>query len=256
MAVGRIHGWNTRGDGLVGIANARSGSARPGLLDGVGPPVQQRHVRRLDLRRRPGDPAVHLLRRGGGSVPGGSRRQSLGADARFPEPCGGRADAAGGTVDRGLLLRLVRRPAGRSFAAATSRAPEVGPAGSSLRLARLGALSVPVRLLRRVAPEHVLRQTRSAVVRVGDSAISGRPRSIPGSTCCCRCPCWRCGAPGGSEPISASPCRSSASFRTWPMCCGSEATTSSTARWTSTGRCWRCLLPRGSFTWAPPRRAG
>ncbi len=72
-----------------------------------------------------------------------------------------------------------------------------------------GALPVPLRLLRRVAAEHLLRQARL------------------------------CGRHGESAETFGTPCRLCASARTWPTCSGSAATTSSTARSTTTGRCWR-----------------
>ena len=44
------------------------------------------------------------------------------------------------------------------------------------------------------------------------------------------------------------PCRSLASFFTWRKFSGSGAITSSIARWTSTGLCWRRPRPKESFT--------
>ena len=166
VVVRGVHHWNTRGDGLVDGALARAAAAGTGRLDGAGAALHQRDIRRVDFRRWTGDTAVHLLRRSGRRLPDRSRRQSLGAHARLAESCRGRADEAGGAVDRGLLLRLVRCQRCRRFTAPASEVPRPRPAGSPFRCGGRGALPVPLRLLWRVAPEYLLRQACPTVVRV------------------------------------------------------------------------------------------
>ena len=165
LAVGGIHGGDLGRCAVVGGARAGAASPALGCLDGHGAPVQQRRVCGLDLGWWLGDSAVHLLRRARRGLPAapwaglpGSLGGIVGLGRRRPHP-------TGRAIDRRLLLRVVRGRHG-SFRATLGRTPTRLP-DCTVRGAGGRSLPVQIRLLRRVAAQHLLRQARSPLVRSG-----------------------------------------------------------------------------------------
>ena len=133
----------------------------------------------VDIGRWAGNPAVHLLRGPLGGMPARAWAPPPGAVGGLAGPGGGCLDPARGPLDRRLLLRVVRRAThggDGTAAAGPGDAALARVSGRAFRHRGGRALRVPLRLLRRVAAQHVLRQARARVVRVG------HPLSVRGGT--------------------------------------------------------------------------
>ena len=111
LALRRLHHRHHRRHVVVGRPLCpRCATPRPRRMDGPRPPLQQRHLRRLDIRRRTRDAPVHLFHRRSRRLPQPVRQQSRRTADRLFQPRRRRADATRRPLTGRLLLRLVRRP--------------------------------------------------------------------------------------------------------------------------------------------------
>ena len=158
---------NGRRAGMVDISPALAAKPGTGRLDGAGAGVQQRDLRGVDIGRRAGNAAAHVLHRAGSRLPEPIPRRASGPAGGVSEPDRSRPDSTGRAADCAVLLRLARRPADGRRQAADGELARADVSGGALRHRGDCPPPVSLRLLWRVAAQHLLRQARPPVVRVG-----------------------------------------------------------------------------------------
>ena len=132
VAVGRLYRRHRRRDDVVDRTPAVAAPPGAGRMDGLGARVRQRHLRGVDLRRRTGDAAVHLLHRPGRDVPEPVQRQPPGPAGGVVEPGRCRLDAARRPAVGGVVLRLVRHSEDGGHRASESGLAAIALVGGAL----------------------------------------------------------------------------------------------------------------------------
>ena len=194
MAVHRLHRRHARGHDMVGRAAPMPPSPQPRHLDVHRTHMQQRHLCSMDFRRRIGNPTVYLLHRPRSRPTYYLQAQSSRTTRGIHKPGARVVDPPRRRAHRRKLLRVVRTPKHRRSRrcdrgrctlypnpsrlphSSSRKNPFISRADtqtgaplpdSTVRGDRGRAPTLPLRILRRIATQHLLRKVHRPMVRHG-----------------------------------------------------------------------------------------